>query len=232
MRFRLDEIRNAFLDLLFPPKCPFCRAILERPGICDDCAADLPWYEDGFRVINGLYCAAPLRYEGAVRETLLQFKFRGRAGAAQGLGTLLARCAAERLSGMFDVVSYVPISRERRRQRGYNQSELLAEAACRAWGTRPETLLVKIADNPPQSGISDAAARWKNVAGVYRPAPGGKISGRRVLLIDDIRTSGATLCECASVLHDGGASAICGLTVAAAETRRDGKPVAAGREKA
>ncbi|MBR3570636.1 MAG: ComF family protein [Oscillibacter sp.] len=216
MEFRAGAIWSRFLDLLFPPKCPFCNAVLERPGICDDCAADLPLFGDGFRVIRGLYCAAPLRYEGAARSALLQLKFRGRAAVAEPLGNLLATCAAGRLSGAFDVVSYVPISRERRRQRGYNQSELLAKAACRAWGTRPEGLLVKIADNPPQSGISGAAARWSNVSGVYRPAPGHSVSGRRVLLIDDICTTGATLCECAKTLRDGGAAAVYALTVAAA----------------
>ncbi len=215
MTFRLETIWNGFLDLLFPPKCPFCKAVLTRPGICGDCAAGLPWNDADFRVIQGLRCAAPFRYEGAVRRTLLQFKFRGRASVAEPLGNLLARCAAEKFSGMFDAVTYVPVSRERRRQRGYNQSELLARAACRVWGTRPETLLVKIADNPPQSGIPNAAARWKNVAGVYRPAPGKIISGRRVLLIDDICTTGATLCECAKTLRGGGAAAVCALTVAA-----------------
>ena len=219
MTFRLEKIWNGFLDLLFPPKCPFCKTVLTRPGICDDCAADLPWTDDDFRVIRGLYCAAPLRYEGAVRRTLLQFKFRGRVAVAEPLGNLLARCAAERFSGMFDAVTYVPVSRERRRQRGYNQSELLARAACRAWEARPEALLVKIADNPPQSGIPNAAARWKNVAGVYRPAPGKAISGRRVLLIDDICTTGATLCECAKTLRDGGALAVYALTVAATSER-------------
>ena len=221
MKFRLDTIWNGFLDLLFPPKCPFCGAVLTRPGICGACADALPWYEDGFRVIRGLYCAAPLRYEGVVRETILQFKFRGRVGVAQGLGRLLAVCAAERLSGTFDVVTYAPVSRERRRKRGYNQSQALAEAACRVWGARPEALLVKIADNPPQSGLSDAAARWKNVAGVYRPAPGSTISGRRVLLIDDVCTSGATLCECASVLRDAGAASVRALTLAAAVEKRE-----------
>ena len=111
-------------------------------------------------------------------------------------------------------MTYVPISRERQRQRGYNQAQLLAEAACRRWDTRPQQLLVKVTDNPPQSRISDAAARWSNVAGVYRIAPGRSASGRRVLLIDDIRTSGATLCECARVLHEGGAAAIYGLSLA------------------
>ena len=217
MKFRLETLWNGFLDLLFPPKCPFCKTVLTRPGICGDCAAELPWNDADFRVIQGLRCAAPLRYEGAVRRTLLQFKFRGRVAVAEPLGMLLARCAAERFSGMFDAVTYVPVSRERRRQRGYNQSELLARAACRVWGTRPETLLVKIADNPPQSGLPDAAARWKNVAGVYRPAQ--SVSGRRVLLIDDIRTTGATLCECAKTLRDNGAAAVYALTVAATSER-------------
>lgn len=218
MESRAVTLWNGFLDLLFPPKCPFCGTIRTRPGICRECADALPWVpdSDAFRDVRGLCCTAPLSYEGAVRETLLRFKFRGYVAAAEPLGALLATCAAERLSGLFDTVTYVPISRERRRQRGYNQSQLLADAACRRWDIRPSHLLVKVMDNPPQSGISDAAGRWSNVAGVYRLAPGQNVSGRRVLLLDDICTTGATLCECARVLHDGGAAAVYGLSVARA----------------
>ena len=140
----------------------------------------------------------------------------GRASAAEPLGALLAACAAERLSGLFDAVTYVPISRERRRQRGYNQAELLAAAACRHWDARPKAYLVKTVDNPPQSGLPDAAARWSNVTGVYRPAPGESVSGRRVLLIDDISTTGATFLECARTLRDNGAAAVYALSVACA----------------
>ena len=217
---------NGFLDLLFPPKCPFCRTVLTRPGICADCSDVLPYASDrdAFRVARGLSCTAPLFYEGAVRDTLRAFKFSGRVAAAEPLGALLASCAAERLPGMFDTVAYVPISRERRRQRGYNQSQLLAEAACRHWDIRPETLLVKIMDNPPQSGLPDAASRWSNVAGVYRLVPGQDVSGRRVLLIDDICTTGATLSECARVLREGGAAAVYGLTVALTRPHGDSPP--------
>ena len=209
---------NGFLDLLFPPKCPFCGTVLTRPGICADCSGALPWTtaENGTRTVRGLHCAAPLFYEGAVRNTLLGFKFYGRVAAAEPLGALLAACAAERLSGLFDAVTYVPISRERRRQRGYNQAELLAAAACRHWDARPKAYLVKTVDNPPQSGLPDAAARWSNVTGVYRPAPGESVSGRRVLLIDDISTTGATFLECARTLRDNGAAAVYALSVACA----------------
>ena len=215
-KLRPDALWNGFLDLLFPPKCPFCGAVLTRPGICAACADALPRTSDrdGFRTVQGFTCTAPLFYEGAVRDTLLALKFSGRASVAEPLGALLATCAAERLSGLFDTVAAVPISRERRRTRGYNQSELLAEAACRHWDTRPERLLLKITDNPAQSELPDAAARRANVAGVYRIAPGCDVSGRRVLLVDDICTTGATLRECARVLRDGGAAAVYGLTVA------------------
>lgn len=195
-----------FLDFLFPQKCPFCGKVLDIPGICPKCQKNLPWTEgdDGLREgPGGLRCAAPLWYEGAVRESILRFKFQGVSSAAEPLGALIAQCAAERFSGEFDVVSWVPVSRKRLRQRGYDQAELLARAACRLWDTVPEGLLTKIVDNPAQSGIQDAAARRANVLGVYETAT--EVRGRRVLLIDDICTTGSTLSECVRVLRDAGA---------------------------
>ena len=81
------------------------------------------------------------------------------------MGELVARCAAERFSGAFDVVTPVPVSRRRLRSRGYDCARLLAESACRLWGVRPEQLLRKTADNPAQSGLTEAAARRANVLG-------------------------------------------------------------------
>ena len=212
------HFRDAFLDLLFPPKCPFCGKILPRPDVCPDCAADLPWIvrPDSFYNEPDFSCAAPLRYDGTVRTALLAFKFNGHSASAQAFGMLIARCAAEYLSGEFDVVTYVPISRQRRRERGYNQSELLAQAACRAWDVRPETLLIKTVHNPPQSGLHSAEERTANVAGVYTLAPRAYVSGRRVLLIDDICTTGATIRECTRVLRRGGAAAVYGIALALA----------------
>ena len=108
----------------------------------------------------------------------------------------------------------MPVSRKRLRQRGFDQSRLLAEAACRRWDTSPVRLLTKIQDNPAQSGLRNEAARRVNVLGVYDPAESETIRGRRILLIDDICTTGATLRECVRVLRDNGAAAVLCLTVA------------------
>lgn len=212
MRF-LDTL----LNLLFPPKCPFCGRVLDRPGICPACEPALPWLAEE----NGLWtlpadvpCAAPLRYEGLARKGLLRFKFQGASAAAEPLGELVARCAAERFAGEFDVVTWVPVSRKRLRQRGYDQAELLARAACRLWNTRPVRLLDKRRDNPAQSGLHDAVLRRENVRDVY--AASGAAAGRRILLVDDICTTGATLSSCALALRQAGAETVLCCTAARA----------------
>jgi len=215
------SVGQAVLNLLFPPKCPFCGRVTPGPGFCDACRRTLPWTEEGSQVQTlpgGIPCASPLWYEGPVRQGMLRFKFAGASGAAETLGGLIARCAAERFSGEFDTVTWVPVSARRLRRRGFDQAELLARSACRAWDTRPESLLRKTVDNPAQSGLAGGAAeRRANVLGVYEPVHSMPVAGRRILLVDDIVTTGATLCECARTLREAGAAAV--LCVTAARTR-------------
>jgi len=207
---------ESLLCLLFPPKCPFCGRILNRPGVCAGCRRTLPWTvgAEGEQFLRGGWrCASPLWYEAAAREGLMRFKFRGASGAADALGGLAAECAAERFSGEFDTVTWVPVGAQRLRKRGYDQARLLAESACRRWGVRARHLLVKETENPAQSSLNDAAARRANVLGVYAAAPGAQPEGKRILLVDDIVTTGATLSECARVLRDAGAAEVLCVTV-------------------
>lgn len=219
------KLRQRLLNLLFPPKCPFCRRVVDQPRVCEDCRRTLPWTggdEQEQTLSCGIPCAAPLWYEDAVRQGLLRFKFGGAAGAAEALGELIARCAAERFFGQFDIVTWVPVSAKRLRRRGYDQAELLARAACRRWETAPAELLHKTVDNPAQSGLSGGPAeRRANVLGAYEPVRREKIAGCRVLLVDDIVTTGSTLCECARTLQDAGAQAV--VCVAVARTRPGGE---------
>ena len=214
------KLLEALLNLLFPPKCPFCGKIQETTGICPNCEKDLPWIPGAEALREGpggLRCAGAVWYEKAVRDALLRLKFQGAAEIAEPLGELVARCAAEQFGGEFDTVTWVPVSRKRLRRRGYDQAELLARSACRLWETEPVRLLEKTVDNPAQSGIRDAAARRANVLGVYEDV--GDVTGKRVLLIDDICTSGATLTECVRVLENAGAERV--VCVAAALARKE-----------
>ena len=213
------RLLEAILNLLFPPKCPLCTKVQDRAGICAACEKKLPWTEEKetlYHGSNGLRCAAPLWYEEGVREAILRLKFQGKAWVAEDLGELLAHCAAEQFGGEFDRVTWVPISRKRLRKRGYDQSRLLAQATCRRWDTKPVALLKKVVDNPPQSSLRDAAARRANVLGVYETVRPETIENRRILLVDDVCTTGATLTECIRVLKDAGAADVMCLTVALA----------------
>ncbi|MBQ9459693.1 MAG: ComF family protein [Oscillospiraceae bacterium] len=208
-------LRDKLLDLFFPPKCAICGRVGVH-GVCSNCEGTLPRMETPLREGAAFgKCAVPLKYEGAVREALLRFKFHGVQSAADGFGGLLAQCAAEELGGEFDAVTWAPVSAKRRKERGYDQAELLARAAAGRWNVCPERLLEKTRDNPPQSGLG-APERRGNVVGVYRAVNTGKIKGARILLIDDIVTTGSTLGECARVLKDAGAQSVVCACVASA----------------
>ncbi len=214
----------AVLDLVFPPRCAFC-ARCGVHGVCPACEKSLPRTEKTVREGAGFgRCVAPLRYDGAVRESLLRFKFRGAQSAAEGYAQLLSQAVAEELGGAFDVITYVPVSDRRRRERGYDQARLIAEALGKIWDTPPETLLRKVFDNPPQSGLTTREERRGNVLGVYEAANAERIRGARILLVDDIITTGATLAECARVLRAAGAADVVCAAAASAEERKDAKP--------
>ena len=213
---------SPLLDLLFPPRCAFCDAVDAR-GVCPRCEARLPRLKKPLREGAGFgKCAVPLRYDGVVRSALLRYKFRGRRGAARGFGALLAQCAAEELSGEFDCVTWVPVSRRRERERGFDQAYLLSREAARLWEAKPLRLLQKRRDNPPQSGMS-AAERRANVLGAYEAAEPDALRGARVLLVDDVVTTGATLAECARTLALAGAKSVVCAALASASTERNGK---------
>ncbi len=212
-----EKWKKWILDLLFPPKCIFCGKLAEDM-ICEACAASLPETGDRAReeVESGLVCVAPLHYEGSVRESLLRFKFEDRRHYARGYAELLARAAALELGGEFDLVSWVPVSEKRRRERGYDQAELLAAELCRLWETAPVRTLHKTVHTAAQSGITAPEERRANVLGVYEAANREQWEGKRILLVDDILTTGATVAEAARTLRFAGAKEVSVLTVARA----------------
>ncbi len=210
----INRVTQDAMEFFFPTKCPFCGNIMGRTTQCEECKNDLPYCEQTISGTGFGRVSAPLWYEGKVRDAILAFKFRGRMGGMRTFGAMMAQTAAERYSGQFDTITWVPVSKKRLRKRGFDQARLLTAALCVDWHTQPLELLRKTVDNPAQSGVEDANARKANVLGVYEAVNTEQIQGRRILLVDDIFTTGATLSEAARVLKDAGAADVLCLTLA------------------
>ena len=220
------RLSDFVLNLLFPPKCLLCRRILadHELDLCHKCRIDGPEctnYQKKLPFIDSW--AAVWYYEDTARRSLLRYKFRGARSYANGYGRLLAMKLQEVHPEGFDVLTWVPVSRLRRFTRGYDQVELLAQAVSSELGMEPMPLLRKIRHNRPQSGIIGDAQRRANVLGVYRVENPELLQGKKVLLLDDIITTGATAGECARVLLTAGAKEIhCGA-MAIARRRSNNK---------
>lgn len=210
----LNKITDDILGVFFPRKCPFCGRLTGKTLVCDKCETTLPRCEKLRQGADFGRCTAPLYYEGQVRDAILAFKFKGKLGGLDAFGRLMAQTAAERYSGEFDAITWVPVSQKRLKKRGYDQARYLTASTCVDWHVAPLETLRKVSDNPPQSGLDDAAARRANVLDVYEAVSPEQFAGKRLLLVDDICTTGATLGECARVLKAAGAAEVLCLTLA------------------
>lgn len=215
---------GALLDLLFPPRCVFCRRLLHRgeEGICPRCQQELPWALGAEAEQTGEFfslCASPLWYQDQVRASFHRYKFKGVRGYSRTYGRLVAQCVQDHLAGRYDLITWVPLSRARLRQRGYDQAMLLASAAALALDDVAAETLCKVRDTEAQSGLGkNDASRRANVLSAYQVTDPALVEGRRVLLIDDIVTTGSTLSECARVLRTAGATDV--VCAALARSRR------------
>ena len=209
---------NWVLELLYPTRCAFCHRLTagREERICPQCAASLPLTPKGAQTQKLRHietCVSPLYYEDTVRESLLRYKFRGVNAYAELYAEFIAKCIDEN-QVFCDSITWVPLSRKRLRRRGYDQARLIAVELAKRLEIPCMAALRKRRDNPPQSGIRRPEQRRANVSGVYSALPGVELSGKHILLVDDIVTTGATLSECAAVLRQSGASRVSAASVA------------------
>lgn len=210
------SIVSTVLDLLFPPKCAFCRRVLKwgQKGVCQGC-----WDKAAgeYSQIRGTFCArcvVSLSYQGNVKNAIRRFKFGDQPGLASGFGKIMARTIGQELAGTYDLISWIPVSEKRLRQRGYDQAMLLSEAAALELRDVALETLRKTQDNTQQSTIRDPKLRKSNVKNVYEATDPDLIRGKRILLIDDVITTGATMEEAARTLLRAGASQVVGAALA------------------
>lgn len=216
------SIKDRILRLLYPPKCAFCGKLIdgENTGVCADCAKTLPYVRGGAVVQKFPFvtaCTAPLYYETGVRDSLLRYKFAKNTAYAQVYANFLRKSIDENVNNC-DIITWVPLSRRRLRQRGYDQARLICEETAKLMGTDCRGLLRKKRDIPAQSGTGGLDKRRANVSGVYEVTDSDAVCGKNVLLIDDIVTTGSTFSECARMLMLSGAKHV---YCAAVARRRD-----------
>ena len=228
-RLPLSQVKSAFLDLFFPLQCVGCGR--EGSLLCASCCRTLRRIEAPFCQRCGTPLAGRNRcatctihpltidgirsvylFEGTIRRAIHALKYRHLKAMAVPLGQTLANyLRASHLPA--DVISPVPLHRKRLRARGYNQAGLLAAELSRQTGLPlAEEWLVRRRDTAAQSRTLTAAERRRNVHEAF--ACTRELDGERVLLIDDVWTTGATLDACASALRAAGADSVWGLTVA------------------
>ena len=215
------SVGEKVLDLVFPPKCPFCQKILEDPRapVCPVCQPGLPWLEGKAaerRVDFADRCFSPLAYRDAVPGAVHRYKFSRVRALGRPFARLMAQCLEEHLPQGADLVCWAPLSKKRLRERGFDQARLMAEEVGRLRAIPSRPVLRKTRHTAPQSGLEDGDARRDNARGAYGLLPGAELAGKRVLLVDDVVTSGATLSACAALLRRAGAAEIFCLTLAQA----------------
>lgn len=248
----VKDMARWLFDRLLPRRCLSCTRVVADEGapVCPQCwgglsfivaphcarcgvpfEQKLPW-GDGEAILCGACMAHPppferaraiWRYDEASRRLILPFKHADATDAAPILADWLIRTAPELVAGA-DLIVPVPLHRGRLFRRRYNQAALLAWAVGRrcARPVCPDALL-RTRPTVPQGGLG-RLARLRNVRGAFRLHPGRQeqVRGRRILLIDDVHTTGATLHECSRVLMRAGAGAVDVLTLARAVREEGG----------
>jgi ComF family protein len=242
--FRVFALGARLAELLvFPSACRRCGVLLERPGeriLCPSCVSALaacraPYCPSCGRFFDGdgaphpcaacLRKAPPLsahrsaaRYDGAVKDALLLFKYRGLRPLGRPLAAFL-HAAVEGGDPPWrgaDVFVPVPLHRRRRRERGFNQAEVLAIELSRLTGVPVVSkALRKTVNLRPQTSLRSEERR-ANIRGAYRAVRPDAVRGKIVVLVDDVYTTGSTLGECARVLKRAGAADVRGVTIARA----------------
>ena len=213
-------IWEELLRLVYPPKCVFCGTLLEREeqDACKACLAELPWTDESSAVRTGRAfsrCVSPFFLTGKVHQALVDYKYHQRESYGVCFGRWMGACARRCRSDPFDLVTWVPVSRRRLRERGFDQCRLLAVQVAKVYGMRPVRTLKKRKDAPSlASSEASPAMRRKLVAGVYRVISPETVAGKRILLVDDIITTGSTLEEAAGTLRAAGAAEVCCVTAA------------------
>jgi len=218
MRLRRSSSPGLALSALVCPRCAACDAAVAAAVVfCPVCASAAQRVVPAPRVraANAVDAHAAFIYGGSIARAIVRLKYEQRPDLARPLGDLLWTSIQLYRSTRGDaVVVPVPLHPARLAERGYNQSALLAHCVARRLRAPLDTVALERARDTPRQTSLDRRTRAENVAGAFEVRHGRGIVGRTVLLIDDVRTTGATLEACAQVLRSSGAACVRSFAIA------------------
>lgn len=206
----MNKVLRIIGSAFFPQRCPYCGETVNvgKPA-CPECLAQFPETIREGHAIGGYPYTAPFSYNGIFAEAVKRFKFNGHKEYAEKLALQITNAVSESFDvEQIDYITCVPMHKKQLKERGYNQSELLAEWVSKQLNIPYETLLIKHKENLPQHSLTSSQKR-DNVKGVYKAVNTDKIKGNNILIIDDILTTGHTLGECCRILSKAGGRKIC-----------------------
>lgn len=222
----IGRFSDAVARLLFPPKCIFCGKALNinvDVEICEDCSRQIPFVDDTDIRSNrfwsrknwfdGLICVC--HYSGIVKESIIRYKFYEKASYYRAFGKILAdRVKKATKYDKFDIIISVPLHKSRERIRGYNQSFLISKVLSRELGLKECSNLLIRERNTESQRLFDRKGRMINLKDAFRVCDEAAIRSKKVLLVDDVMTTGSTLDECSRVLKKAGAVRVVGAVIA------------------
>jgi ComF family protein len=211
----VKSIGTALLDLLYPPVCLACGELGE--AFCEECRGRIERVPPGWDLPAGLVDVRSVgSYEDPLRKAVLRLKFERKVALVPALGELAAAELAPALPAWKPAALVpVPIHWTRQLERGFNQSRLLCDEVSRRTGVPTREWLERTRRTPPQVG-QNRKDRERSVRGAFALARAAAVEGA-VVLVDDVRTSGSTLTECARVLRAVGLREVYALTVCCAD---------------
>ncbi len=204
------------MGIVFPKRCVLCRkylpALEDGKYLCENCTPKAELYrfpKPSVYVPGADEAAAPLRYTGKVRKAMIGFKFYRRRSSCGWFVEQILPVISKRVDVWKpDLVTFAPIGWLRYHGRGYNQAEMLAKPIAEALGVPCCGTLKKQRFAKKQSKHKNAAARWKNSKKMFKPMDSVDLTGKRVLFVDDIITTGATAAAAVNLLHKMGAKRV------------------------
>lgn len=219
-KYRGDNILNKVLDLIYPQVCGICGKINTK-SLCNKCEINLKKYL-AIQIDNyndfGTYYDKHIyffKYEGIIRKLLINYKFNEKSYLYRSfVNFLLKQQKVFEIIKTYDIILPVPISKKRYNQRGYNQTELIArEISKRADIKLVTNCLYKLKNNVPQSTLNKDD-RIENVKNAYIIKNSKIIKDKRVIILDDIYTTGSTVNECSKLLKQNNVKEILVMTIA------------------